>query len=297
MSVLEHGPGRNFVKLAVRLSWPLIIAAKKWSSLPVLKWVIDPFFAYPWNEVPTIPIDQEVGEPHSVFVPRRVVERIVSEVKDIFILDECICRRQMKCENYPTSVGCMALGPAISRMHPSHGQRASRDQAIEHVRKAANAGLVANIAHVWIDPVAFGLTRFNQLMFICFCDDCCCLYRTHMHRRGANLDRAYQKLPGISVCVDEEKCDGCGICVERCFVSAMELHDGKAIPGEHCKACARCVDACPLGAVGLDIRDENALYEQLLGQSEALRDVWETILGKGPRSPRFGPLAGEEGRR
>jgi ferredoxin len=275
MNLLKYGPGKKFVRFSVWLSWPIMIAAKKWSSYPILKWIINPFFAYPYNEVTAIPIHQEVPQPDNVVVPRRVVERLLSEVTDIFILDACICRNKMGCENHPTSIGCIALGPAISRMHPSHGHRATQGEAIAHVRKAADAGLVANVAHVWIDPFAFGLTRFHQLMFICFCDDCCCLYRTYLQKRGPNLDRAYKRLPGISVEVDPEKCEGCGVCVDRCFVAAMRLSEGKAVVGESCKACGRCVDNCPHGAVSLVLDNEDALFEQLIGRIKEVADIWQ----------------------
>jgi len=60
-------------------------------------------------------------------------------------------------------------------------------EAIAHVRNASAHGLVANIAHVWIDAFAFQLTDFNKR----FCDDDQCLYRTHMKKRGPNLDTTY----------------------------------------------------------------------------------------------------------
>jgi len=274
VNLFKYGPSKKIVKFSVWLSWPIIAAAKKWSSYPILKWIINPFFAYPWNEITAIPINQEVPQPDNVIVPRRVVERFVSNVKDIFILDRCICRDKLDCQNYPQDIGCIALGPAISRLHPSHGHRATQEEAVEHIRRAAKAGLVANVAHVWIDPFAFGLTNFRQLMFICFCDDCCCLYRTYMQKRGPNLDRAYKGLPGISVEVDPEKCNGCGDCVEGCFVAAMELRNGTAVVGEDCKSCGRCVDVCPAGAVSLKIEDEDVLYEQLVGQIKDVADIW-----------------------
>jgi ferredoxin len=261
--MLRFGPSKRLVKFMVSLSWPIMIAAKKWSSLPILRWIINPFFRYPHNEVTSIPINVEVRQPESIPIPRRVVERLVTEVDDIFIIDECICRSLLNCGNYPIDIGCIALGSAIRRMHPSHGKRATREEATAHVRRAAEAGLIANIAHVWIDPVAFGLTPFKQLMFICFCDDCCCLYRTHMKKRGPNLDRAYQKLLGISIEVDAERCNGCGICVDSCFVAAMKLQDGVAIPGESCKGCGRCVELCPQGAATLRLEDEETLYKKL----------------------------------
>ena len=272
--MIKFGPNRQMVRWAVWASWPIIIAAKRLSAVPGFRTIISPFFAYPWNEVTTVPIGYRIDAPENVVLPRRVVERLVEGVEDIFILDECICRRQTGCSDYPKEIGCMALGPAISRMHPSQGRRATRDEAVAHIRRAASAGLIANVAHAWIDPLAFALTPFNRLMFICFCDDCCCLYRTHMQRRGRNLNRAYQGLPGISVVVDPEKCTGCGICVERCFAAEMAMETGVASPGPDCKGCGRCVEVCPSGAVRLEIDDEETLYRRLVGRIEAVADIW-----------------------
>ena len=243
-------------------------------EVELLKWIINPFFAHPWSEVTSIPINEKILPPDSLILPRRVLERMISEINDIFILDECICRSKEGCKSYPSDIGCMALGPAISRMHPSHGRRASKEDAVAHVRRASKAGLIANVAHVWIDPVAFGLADFKKLMFICFCCDCCCLYRTHMEKRGLNLDRAYKKLPGISVTVNPEKCNGCGICVDRCFVSEMELIDGVVTIGEGCKGCGRCVEVCPEEALSLRIENEDFLYEQLMNRIRNVADVW-----------------------
>ncbi|HDP79973.1 MAG TPA: hypothetical protein ENN21_03925 [Spirochaetes bacterium] len=273
MNLLKYGPGRRFVKTAVWLSWPIIKAAKKWSSLPVLKWIINPFFAHPWNEVTAIPINVEVPAPDSVPLPRRLLRRVVEQASDIFILDECICRGLLNCENHPKTIGCMALGKAVSRMHPSHGRTANREEAFAHIDRAAAAGLVANIAHVWIDPLAFGLTRFNRLMFICFCDDCCCLYRTHMRKRGPNLDRAYRRLPGISVTLKADLCDGCGLCAKSCFVAAVTVENGKAVIGDECRGCGRCVELCPRGALELVMEDEETLYRRIQERIGEVADI------------------------
>ena len=262
-NLFRYGPPARMVRFMVTLSWPIMTAARKWSSMPVLKWIINPFFARPWNELTTIPVNVNVAPPESVPVPGRVLERLVQQFDDIFIVNECICRGLLKCENYPPSIGCMALGPAVSRMHPSHGRRASSDEAAAHIRRAAEAGLVPTMAHCWIDPLAFGLTGFKQLMFICFCDECCCLYRTHMKKRGPNLDRAYQKLPGISVSVDPDMCTGCGICAERCFVAAITMDGGTAKITDDCKGCGQCVEYCPENAVTLHVAGEEELFSQL----------------------------------
>lgn len=273
MNPFRYGPDKTLVRLAVRLSWPLIKAAKRWSALPVLKWIINPFFAYPHNEVTSIPINAEVPAPGSVPVPHRILQRIISLASDIFILDECICRGLLKCENHPRDIGCIALGNAVRRMHPSHGHLATKNEAIAHVQRASAAGLIANIAHVWIDPAAFGLTRFDRLMFICFCDDCCCLYRTHMRKRGPNLDRAYKRLPGISVETDLTLCDSCGVCAENCFVAAITLSEGKISISGDCKGCGRCVEICPRGALRLRLDDEEVLYQRILERINGVADI------------------------
>ncbi|MDD5711961.1 MAG: 4Fe-4S binding protein [Smithellaceae bacterium] len=273
MNPLRYGPNKTIVKVALRLSWPIMIAAKKLSNYPVAKWFINPFFAYPYNEVTAIPIQVELQAPDSVALPGQVVEHIIRRTSDIFILDECICRVKMSCSNHPQKIGCMALGKGVDRMHPSHGRRATADEALEHVEKAAAAGLVANVAHVWIDPLAFGLTRFSKLMFICFCDDCCCLYRTHMRERGPNLDKAYKKLPGVSISVADEKCNGCGICAQRCFAAAIDMESGKAMIGDSCKGCGRCVEVCPERALSLHMDEQDKIIEQIMNRIEMVADI------------------------
>jgi len=273
LNIFKYGPPQKMVKAMLWFSWPIIKAAKILSPYPPFKWIINPFFSHPGNEVTVVPINEAVIPPESLVLPRRVVERFVSQVKDIFILDKCICRDKEGCTAYPHDIGCMGLGEPVRRIHPSHGRRVSGEEALEHVRKAAKAGLVANVAHTWIDPVAFGLTNFRKLMFICYCCDCCCIYRKYLKKRGPNLDTAYQGLPGISIDVDPQKCTGCGECVEHCFVASMSLVEGVASPGDQCRGCGRCVEICPEGALTLSLENEEALYEQLMDYVNGVSDI------------------------
>ena len=110
--VSKYGRSRRTVRFLVWLSWPLMRLAKKWSAVPVLKWIINPFFKRPYNEVTSIPINVEL-KPQSVPLPRRLVERLVSEVDEKFILHGCICREHDGVTTPPPDIGCIALGPAI----------------------------------------------------------------------------------------------------------------------------------------------------------------------------------------
>ena len=256
----------------VWLSWPIIKAGKKWSSYPVLKWMINPFFKRPYNEVTSVPINVSVKNPKSVPLPMKLVERLLSEIEDKFILDECICRNHNKSDDPPRDIGCIVLGAALNRMHPSHGHRVNDEEAIEHLHRAGNAGLIANIAHVWIDPLAFG-TRFKDLMFICLCDDTNCLYRTFMKKRGPNLNEAFKKLPGISVTVNNKLCNGCGTCKELCFVDAIEIIDNKSVIDDNCKGCGRCVEHCPMKALELNLQKEDELFSQLKTRINSVSNI------------------------
>lgn len=272
MMFIDHGPGKSFIRAAVRLSWPIIIAGKRLSNAPFFKWLIRPFFMRPYNELTSIPIHVKVDSPDSVVLPRSILERLFTDVDEKFILDECICRTHNRVDTPPRDIGCMALGPAIHRIHPSNGRMVSTEEAIRHMNRAADAGLVANIAHVWIDPIAFG-TRFRDLMFICFCDDKNCIYRTYMKNRGPTLDKAYRRLPGMTLSVDADKCQGCGQCAESCFLAEISIVDGKARIGQACAGCARCSEVCPNGAITITFENEETLYKGLLRRIREISEL------------------------
>ena len=52
--------------------------------------------------------------------------------------------------------------------------------------------------------------------------------------------------------IDEDRCSGCGICVQDCPVGAIRLKDKKPLVRETCTRCAACVRNCPDEALGLD---------------------------------------------
>ncbi len=264
LNIFRYGPNLKLVRWQVRLSWPLIRYGKKFSDVPVLKWLIYPFFKRPHNELTSIPIHATIKAPENVTLPMKLVERLVAEIDEIFLMDECHCAG-VKNRNSPRlHIGCMAFGPSIARIHPSHGRRVDTQEAVEHVRKAAKAGLVANIAHVWIDALAFQLTQFNRLLFVCFCDDDQCIYRSFMKRRGPSLAGAYRKLPGLSVRIDPVKCKACGTCIKSCFVSAITLQGNTATIGDACTGCGFCVNHCAEGAISLTMENEEEMFQQLL---------------------------------
>jgi len=55
------------------------------------------------------------------------------------------------------------------------------------------------------------------------------------------------------ITIDENKCIGCGLCVEDCFTRNIEMVDNKAESGKtRCIECGHCVAVCPSNAIVLE---------------------------------------------
>jgi MinD superfamily P-loop ATPase len=59
------------------------------------------------------------------------------------------------------------------------------------------------------------------------------------------------------VLIDEELCNGCGLCVTPCAEGAIEIVDGKArvISDELCDGAGFCLAVCPTGALSIEERE------------------------------------------
>lgn len=263
------------VKINFFLAVPIVNFGKKAGRLPLINKIVNLFFIKLLNQVTALPIrhvniDERVDAQSSA-LPLSIVDRLVDSASHVMVLDECVCRSYYK-RNF-NDIGCMVLGKAALDIHPSNGRIVSVIEAKTHIRKAADAGLVANVAHVWIDPVGFGVTSFKNMLFICFCGHDSCLYTDNLDKRCSNLDKAYKRLDGMSVIIDESLCSGCGICAEKCFVSAIRMKNDKAFIGDVCKGCGRCIDECPEKAIHLQMEDFDSVYSQLLKRVSSLADI------------------------
>ncbi len=74
--------------------------------------------------------------------------------------------------------------------------------------------------------------------------------------------------------IDEEKCNGCGLCIPNCHEGALQLIDGKArlISDLFCDGLGACIGHCPEGAIKF-VEREAEPYDEI--------KVMETLVPKG----------------
>jgi len=63
--------------------------------------------------------------------------------------------------------------------------------------------------------------------------------------------------------IDEEKCDGCGLCIPDCPEGALKVVDGKVklVSESLCDGLGACIGKCPKGALAIEERDADDFDE------------------------------------
>ena len=74
--------------------------------------------------------------------------------------------------------------------------------------------------------------------------------------------------------IDEEKCDGCGLCANACHEGAIEIVGGKAklVRDDFCDGLGDCLPSCPNDAIAFVQREAEAYNERAVAESRRKRE-------------------------
>jgi Pyruvate/2-oxoacid:ferredoxin oxidoreductase delta subunit len=197
-----------------------------------------------------------------VVLPSQVVEYFIENARYHWIMDFCICRDGDDCQSFPKEYGCIFLGEAVQQINTKVGRLVSKNEALAHAQRCRNAGLVHMIGRNKLDSVWLGVTPSENLLTICNCCPCCCLWKIIPFVTPRISDKVV-KMPGVQVTVND-LCIGCEDCTQGiCFVDSIYIDNGRAVIGEECRGCGRCVDICPIEAIEIRIDDPSFVNDTI----------------------------------
>ena len=259
-----------------RPTWYLSALARIWRllyikpSVPVLGKMI---YRYRVNgttpetqNISYLPINAMVAAENSP-LPVIMLERIIRSSEHRVITHRCTCRDAKQCKNYDLNIGCMHIGLPTAEEDTTVAHHASVEEAIAHLHKAVNAGLVPFAGHVSADNAIWNVSPDRPFLTVCFCCPCCCAQLDYYRYLPPAAQATYHRLKGVSICVDKDKCIGCGHCAKVCWTGAAALKDGKShIDDDLCKACGICAQGCPQKALSVRVDDVEAVMDELVGR-------------------------------
>ena len=81
------------------------------------------------------------------------------------------------------------------------------------------------------------------------------------------------------ITIDEEKCNGCGLCAKACHEGAIGMVNGKAklLREDYCDGLGDCLPACPMNAITFVEREAPAYNEAAVLAAQKAKDEKQSV--------------------
>lgn len=192
-----------------------------------------------------IPIGQVIQDKRQL-IPYFQAIYYLQKASALSVID-CICRTTFNRCGKLRRV-CLALGKqAKFFIERGIGEEIDTQRGLEILRNSAENGLVHSIDNRK-DP-----------NFLCNCCECCCVFVQGLKKHGIFTSIGKS---GFVASKDSEKCDQCGICIEKCIFGAISWENEHIkIDQGKCFGCGLCALNCCQQAIKL-ILDKDKLKRE-----------------------------------
>jgi NAD-dependent dihydropyrimidine dehydrogenase PreA subunit len=194
-----------------------------------------------------IEINKEIEIPEEKVVATQKVEEIINKFDEIAVA-HCFCRQHQDlssnpCKQTELRENCFTFGKSANYVvEQGFGRMISKDKAIAILKKSQEDGLVHKAWHPHSD-------FSKEETGICNCCKCCCGIFDWWRIGTTAMINSTNFLAKI----DKSKCIGCGTCLEKCPVEAIQGDDNNKAECDPklCIGCGVCAYFCPENAINL----------------------------------------------
>lgn len=194
-----------------------------------------------------VEVNEEIEVPPEKILPSQAVSDIIEKFDDIAVA-HCFCRQHKQllgesCDYEPPEECCFTFGKSARFVvENGFGRMISKEEARKIITNCDEAGLVHKAYH------PHGNVDRPETSLCNCCKDCCGTF--DLWKRGTT---PMVNATNYLAVTDKELCTGCGTCISRCPVDAIELdEDNKAERNDDwCIGCGICARFCPEDAISL----------------------------------------------
>ena len=194
------------------------------------------------TQMRTIPIEKSLTTENYVASYDNILD-IINKKEGPFTLVNCVCRQTHDligdtCKLSDIRRCCVMFNEKDKIPYGvKEPEEVSKEQLLEYMDEWQKAGFVLQPENAQ-DP-----------MYLCVCCGCCCGVLQAAKQFPKPAEFYYSNFYAVS---NSELCNGCGVCVERCQMEAIEMVEEKAIINlDRCIGCGNCVPTCGTGAMSM----------------------------------------------